>query len=716
MDVITVDIFDTQRLDAGLGGAKLVQGPRGEPGAVYVPSVTDGVLSWTNDAGLENPSPVDITGPQGERGASGAKGDKGDKGDRGDAGYVFTPSINSEGIVSWTNNGGLDNPEPVSVRGPQGVKGDTGDQGPQGERGLQGETGPQGPKGDKGDPGDQGIQGIQGPPGEQGPRGETGAPGADGADGEDGGYYSPSVDSSGNLTWAASKAGMPDVTGANIKGPKGDRGDPGQNGAQGEQGIQGPQGPQGPKGDPGTGLDILGQYDTLEALQSGVPSPTIGDNYYVGTAAPYNIYTWTDVGGTPQWVDGGKLQGAKGDPGENGGYYTPSVDASGNLTWAASAGGMPPVASANIKGAKGDKGDTGADGAPGTQGPAGADGGYYTPTVDMSGNLTWAGSKAGMPAIDGANIKGPKGDTGNTGAAGADGVDGAPGADGKDGTTFTPAVDADGNLSWTNDGGKANPATVNIKGPQGIQGPAGADGAPGAKGDPGEDGAQGAPGADGGYYTPAVSAAGDLTWTASKGGMPAVSGVNIKGPKGDTGDAGAPGAKGDKGDPGDPGAQGPAGADGAPGAAATINGVNTLTLAAGENVEIEQSGSTVTISASGGAAMFVNVTGSGNSWSADKTNAEIYAAFQAKKPIYALWQGMMLMPFQVEPEVAWFVYTASLDYGNVVVQTDSGVQRVFCDYAAASAGSIAYTDTYSVLDADTVQEAIDAILVMFGAV
>lgn len=447
-DTITVD----------LGGAKLVQGPQGPAGPVFTPSISaDGVVSWTNNGGLENPDPVSVkgdtgpqgpkgdkgdkgdtgatgpqgeTGPQGATGATGAQGPKGDKGDKGDVGYVFTPSINSEGVVSWTNNGGLPNPEPVSVRGPQGVKGDTGDQGPQGERGLQGETGPQGPKGDKGDPGDQGIQGIQGPPGEQGPRGETGAPGADGTDGEDGGYYSPSVDSSGNLTWAASKPGMPDVTGANIKGPKGDRGDPGQNGAQGEQGIQGPQGPQGPKGDPGTGLDILGQYDTLEALQSGVPSPSIGDNYYVGTAAPYNIYTWTDVGGVPQWVDGGKLQGAKGDPGENGGYYTPSVDGSGNLTWTASKGGMTPV--------------------------------------------------------DGTNIKGPKGDTG------APGSDGAQGAAGQDGTTFTPSVDASGNLSWTNDGGKVNPETVNIKGPQGEQGPAGADGAPGAKGDTGATGPEGA--------------------------------------------------------------------------------------------------------------------------------------------------------------------------------------------------------------------------------
>ena len=42
-----------------------------------------------------------------------------------------------------------------------------------------------------------------------------------GAAGEDGGYYAPSVDSGGNLTWTASKAGMPQVSGANIKGHKG---------------------------------------------------------------------------------------------------------------------------------------------------------------------------------------------------------------------------------------------------------------------------------------------------------------------------------------------------------------------------------------------------------------------------------------------------------------------------------------------------------------
>lgn len=37
-------------------------------------------------------------------------------------------------------------------------------------------------------------------------------------------------------------------------------------------------------------------------------------------------------------------------------------------------------------------------------------------------------------------------------------------------TTFTPAVDADGNLSWTNNAGMENPETVNIKGEAGADG------------------------------------------------------------------------------------------------------------------------------------------------------------------------------------------------------------------------------------------------------
>ena len=42
-----------------------------------------------------------------------------------------------------------------------------------------------------------------------------------GGSGESGGYYAPSIDNEGNLSWTASKADMPAVAGANIKGPHG---------------------------------------------------------------------------------------------------------------------------------------------------------------------------------------------------------------------------------------------------------------------------------------------------------------------------------------------------------------------------------------------------------------------------------------------------------------------------------------------------------------
>lgn len=45
----------------------------------------------------------------------------------------------------------------------------------------------------------------------------------------------------------------------------------------------------------------------------------------------------------------------------------------------------------------------------GGSGGSGEAGGYYTPAVDADGNLSWTASKADMPAVDGANIKGPQG-------------------------------------------------------------------------------------------------------------------------------------------------------------------------------------------------------------------------------------------------------------------------------------------------------------------
>ena len=63
-------------------------------GATFTPSVTDGILSWTNDRGLDNPDSVNITGPQGPQGETGT------------AGGVYTPfaTLHSEGLmqIKWT--------------------------------------------------------------------------------------------------------------------------------------------------------------------------------------------------------------------------------------------------------------------------------------------------------------------------------------------------------------------------------------------------------------------------------------------------------------------------------------------------------------------------------------------------------------------------------------------------------------------------------------
>lgn len=78
-------------------------------------------------------------GDTGEQGPQGIQGPKGADGLKGDTGPYFIPAVSAEGILSWSNNGGLDNPASVSIKGPQGETGAKGD------TGAQGDTGPAGP-------------------------------------------------------------------------------------------------------------------------------------------------------------------------------------------------------------------------------------------------------------------------------------------------------------------------------------------------------------------------------------------------------------------------------------------------------------------------------------------------------------------------------------------------------------------------------------------
>ena len=92
-------------------------------------------------------------------------------------GGTFTPVVSEDGIISWTNDNMLTNPEPVNVKGP---KGDIGLTGLQGEQGIKGEPGV------KGDPGTNGTNGTNGIDGIDGTNGVDGADGIDGTNGRDG--------------------------------------------------------------------------------------------------------------------------------------------------------------------------------------------------------------------------------------------------------------------------------------------------------------------------------------------------------------------------------------------------------------------------------------------------------------------------------------------------------------------------------------------------
>ena len=259
------------------------------------------------------------------------------------------------------------------------------------------------------------------------------------------------------------------------QGPKGEKGERGEKGAEGPTGPQGPKGEKGDKGDPGEkGVDGTVAFESLTPEQKeslrGISITAVSIDTNGNLTITFSDGDSENVGNIigpqgPQGPKGDKgdvgpvgPQGPKGDPGPQGIKGDP--------------GEKGEQGAQGLKGDTGPQGEQGPVGPKGEQGDTGARGITFTPVVDSKGNISWS-NDGGLENPQTVNITGPKGDTGakgDVGPQGEKGETGDAGPKGDKGTTFVPDVDTDGNLSWSNADGVANPETVNIKGPKGDKG------------------------------------------------------------------------------------------------------------------------------------------------------------------------------------------------------------------------------------------------------
>lgn len=188
---------------------------KGEDGAIFLPHISpSGLLTWTNDKGLPNPEPRQTIAI------------------KGDQGVTFRPSVDPKTAnLSWTNDGGLQNPATVNVRGFTFTPSVSNDG-----------TISWSNDGSLTNPGSVNVRGATFTPSisDDGTISWTNDKEKENPKPINvrGATFTPSVDGDGNLSWTNDKNKSNPKT-VNIKGPKGEKGDPGERGLQG---IQGPPG------------------------------------------------------------------------------------------------------------------------------------------------------------------------------------------------------------------------------------------------------------------------------------------------------------------------------------------------------------------------------------------------------------------------------------------------------------------------------------------
>lgn len=345
-------------------------------------------------------------------------------------GVTFTPSVSDAGEISWTNNGNLPNPATKSVKG---QKGDTG----------------------------VSFAGIE---------------------------YTPSTASGGNNTFKVKysngttgtenyniRNGI-DITSAEEVSSDADGGTNSitfvksdgtkvgpvtvKNGSKGSTGtiksvtatvdanVGIPQVTAKAKGDP-SNADITFEFKNLKGNPGTISTVTAAvDNTSVDTGDPECV---VELGGTPENrsfnLVFSHLVGTQGVKGDTGYYFTPAVDALGNLSWNNN-GELNNPETVNIKGPKGDGGTVEITSVVIDNGSSET----ATPSVEVISGTT--DPQYAKYSLSFHNLVGKRG------------------AQGPRGYYFLPSVATNGDLSWSNnsDGELANPTTINIRGPQGEVG------------------------------------------------------------------------------------------------------------------------------------------------------------------------------------------------------------------------------------------------------
>lgn len=276
--------------------------------------VGDGVITDSNGVLSIYPSEIDLS----QCDNSSSKFITADDIPSGTNGTTFTPHVSSDGTLSWTNDGGETNPDPVNIKGPKGDQGEPGEKGADGTGvNILGSYTSESQLPSSGTAGDaylingdlyvwtgsswDNVGSIQGPQGEKGDKGDPGTDGSNGSDGVDGTDGIGITDISGtDYSWSGAKNTVTVTLSDNTT-----KTFTVYNGTDGRDGGAGTNGKDGTNGTDGIGISDITSTDNTGSGEANTITVTLTN----GSSKSFTVYN-----------------GAKGDPGAAGSNGTDGKD------------------------------------------------------------------------------------------------------------------------------------------------------------------------------------------------------------------------------------------------------------------------------------------------------------------------------------------------------------------------------------------------------